>query len=410
MISFLIVLFIMGVIVYLNKKGFPLAVNLGVGTLVLATMSLKLTSIPQIIIRTITDVGTLELVASVSLIQILGYILEQTKKLQKLIRALHELISSLKIQLMMIPSIIGLIPGPGIVMLSAPLIEKAAGESVMAGLKSYVNYWFRAAIQFSCPISFSFIITISLVKVNPLYLFLAQLPVTIIMYVSGYLRELRFVRRKGSNSEIISGDKASVLKNILALLWKSDFLLVIFILTLLFDIKLYITVIVTIFMVVLQEKIRLKPLILMIKKGFSPKMLFLILSMMLFKTAIEETATMESISSWWNTTSWPPEMLFFVMPLLIGLITGAYAGAAAISFSLFAPMIIANNLNIFFVAVVYSFGKIGVMLSPVNASVLLTADYFNANPNNVFKRIARSLPSAFAMILAIYFVGSFYLD
>ncbi len=410
MISFLIVLFIMGVIVYLNKKGFPLAVNLGIGTLVLAIMSLKFSSIPQIIIRTVTDVGTLELVASVSLIQILGYILEKTKKLQKLIEALHELISSLKIQLMMIPSIIGLIPGPGIVMLSAPLIEKAAGESIMAGLKSYVNYWFRAAIQFSCPISFSFIITISLVKVNPLYLFLAQLPVTIIMYASGYFREMRFVCRKESNPEIISKEKDSVLKNVLALLWKSDFLLIIFILTLLFDIKLYITVIVTIFMVALQEKIRLKPFVLMIKKGFSPKMLLLILSMMLFKTAIEETATMESISSWWNTTSWPPEMLFFVMPLLIGLITGAYAGAAAISFSLFAPMIIANNLNIFFVAVVYSLGKIGVMLSPVNASVLLTADYFNANPNNVFKRIARSLPSAFAMILAIYFVGSFYLN
>lgn len=405
MISLLTILGIMGMIIYLTKKGYSLVTSLFIGAVLLSIASFRVTSIPGIMFKTIANKDTLELLLAVSLIQILGYCLEHTGRMEKLIETLYALISNLRFQLLMIPSIIGLIPGPGVVMLSAPLIEKTAEDRISADLKSYINYWFRAAVQFSFPISFSFIITISFVEINPLHLFLMQLPITIVMLIVGYFFELKKVPKTIELHTDTDCSKGDTFKNLLSLLRRIDFLVVMLTFTLVFNLAFYVAVIIAILLVAIQEKIDLKQLFSLCVKGFSKNLFFLILAMMFFKTAVVETSTIDNIGSWWATTSMPLEILLFIMPILIGIVTGAYGSAAALSFSLLTPVIMSNNLGLFYVAIVYSLSKIGVMLSSINVSILLTANYFGANPNKVYRKIYRSVPSIIIMVVITYLLG-----
>lgn len=404
MFSLLIILaLVMLLIIILTKKDIPLGFNLFLGAVIIAIFTGGYKILPQYIILTLKDTTTLELLVAVSLIQILGYTLKITNRMQRVINSLYDVLEDLRLVLMFIPVLIALIPGPGVVMLSAPLIEESTKNLLSPEKKSFINFWFRAAVQFCSPTSFAFIIAINMTNASSQHLFFIQLFFALGMLLMGYLLELKKLPRI-VNDEFDSKKqrKSSGANSIIHLLKNCSFLILILILTVGFGIRVSLAVITAFILVIFEEKILLSQLADIFKKGFSWKMFMLILGMMFFSTTIQESAIIDDISSWWVGLGMPVELLLILLPLLIGLVIGNYAGAAAITFALLAPMIQSYNLGIIPIAVIYSLSRIGCIFSPTNSSVILTVEYFRANLMKVYVKFAYMMPPVLIMISALY--------
>ncbi len=402
LLRLIILILVMLMIVVLNKKKFPLGLTLIIGAIILVISNFGFSAISYYLFLTLTNNTTLELLIAVSLIQILGYMIRETGRMKRVVKSLYEIFSDFRTLLMIIPSVIALIPGPGVVMLTAPMIEEVSKEVIPPNKKAFINFWFRAAIHFCNPISFAFIIAISLTNVNTKQLFLMQLPLTIIMLFSGYLLELKKLPREVDGFVRVESNEKKILKSIFVLLKNCSFLLLILFSTLILDFRMSWAIGLSLLLVYIQEKITLHDLLKIFRKGFSWKMATLVFGMMFFSIIVEESSIIEGISSLWVQLGMPVEVLLLILPLLIGWVVGAYSGAVAVTFALLTPIIQSYNLGIISVGVVYSLSKIGVILSPVNSSVLLSVEYFKASLLHVQKKFMMALPIPTVVIVVLY--------
>ncbi len=96
---------------------------------------------------------TLSLAIIVSLILILSNSLEQAGQMQRLLENFKGLISNPKINLVIFPALIGLLPMPGGAIFSAPMVKDlGAGINLSKSKLSYINYWFRHVWEYSWPL------------------------------------------------------------------------------------------------------------------------------------------------------------------------------------------------------------------------------------------------------------------
>lgn len=368
-----------------------LGIALSIGSFLLLVMQGSLSNIMDAVLLTIKDTTTIDLLISINLIQILGITLESEGVIQRIVNQLNDLIGSSKMILFLIPILAALIPGPGVVLLSAPIIEEASRTSNLSGTdKSYINYWFRAAFQASSPITFAFVLATGIAGINKGLYFLWLLPFSVVMLVSGYWHQLRniscpestVVRRKGS----LGG-----------LLYDLTFIWVVLLLYLGLNLPFSIGILAAIVWVIVRERPNVRLVKEYILKGISLEPTVLILGIMFFKSTVESCGLMEDVIGWFMVLGAPILLPMILLPLLIGLVLGNYAGAVAMSFAFLSG----TYQYIPLLAVIGIVARIGVYISPVDSSRLLTVGYFHGNDNLLRSKILKSLGCSIVLV-AIY--------
>lgn len=154
-------------VILLNKRGVMFGVALLIGGLLVLVYGGFWANFLPTIWNTISCVTTIDLLISINLIHILGIMLEEEGVLHRLVVKLFQIAGNNRVILLLIPILTALIPGPGVVLLSAPIIEEASEKDNLDGTeKSFINYWFRAAMQASSPLTFAFVLAAGMVGVN----------------------------------------------------------------------------------------------------------------------------------------------------------------------------------------------------------------------------------------------------
>ena len=103
-------------------------------------------------VRVFTTFSTLQTLIVVVEIGVLGSILKKYGILERIVRALEQLIPSKKALIMILPGIMGMLPVPGGAFLSAPFVDQLGTELKMSGeQKSVVNLYFRHFAMFVLP-------------------------------------------------------------------------------------------------------------------------------------------------------------------------------------------------------------------------------------------------------------------
>ena len=110
-------------------------------------------------------------------------------------------------------------------------------------------------------------------------------------------------------------------------------------------------------------------------------MLFLIFAIMIFKGILEDSEAVIHMRNELMTYGIPVMLLVLIMPLLSGFILGIAIGFVGASFPLIIPLIQSPDLlkYLSYAGIAYTFGYIGMMISPVHLCFLVTKDYFKAN-------------------------------
>jgi integral membrane protein (TIGR00529 family) len=126
-----------------------------------------------------------------------------------------------------------------------------------------------------------------------------------------------------------------------------------------------------------------KSLMKAMKHGFSAEVIILILGVMFFKEAMENSGAVKNLSQFFVSEGIPLLPILFFLPFITGLLTGITVGFVGGTFPLLIS--IAGNLSLPAASFAFASGFLGVLLSPVHVCLILTREYFKADLWGIYK-------------------------
>jgi hypothetical protein len=159
---------------------------------------------------------TLSLAVIVCLILVLSHSMEVTGQMKRLLDSFRGLIKPPRLNLVVFPALIGLLPMPGGAIFSAPMVKTLGARlNLSPGLLSYTNYWFRHVWEYWWPLYPGVLLTTALADLH-LWVFVVGLfPLTLVSIGIGYvpLRGMRVEEEKGSGRVESAVGQAGALGN-----------------------------------------------------------------------------------------------------------------------------------------------------------------------------------------------------
>ncbi|MFO7967548.1 MAG: DUF401 family protein [Archaeoglobaceae archaeon] len=343
-------------------------------------------------INTSASLETLRLVALVLAAFTLGYSMEYFQLLEDLTAAASRMAGKMSIPIL--PSVVGFLPMPGGALLSAVMLKKPVNlYNIPGDVATYINYWFRHFWIPIWPLYPSFIIAAAVVEAEYTQFILSTYPITLGAIVGGIL----FTRiGKLGNPTVNKQDLKIVIKSIYPIL------LVAF-LTLLFKIDLLYTILLSLAILYIQNRASPGDIGKILRKTIDYKIIILIFAVMIYKDLIVATGAAEVFFGHLQTYNFPPFAAAFLLSFIVGFATGielSYASVAMPMLTMFtgtAAGLVPQNLMLVFGA-----GFLGVMMSPLHLCLVLTADYFNAGLNSVYRYLAPVFATCFLFIVVFF--------
>jgi len=320
------------------------------------------------------------------------------------------------VSLILIPAAIGMVPMPGGALFSAPLVGLTAEDSGnSAEWKAAVNYWFRHILEYWWPLYPVVIVTLSIFTLQTWKFMLLQIPFTLVSLCAGYFfllksRKLPFTiaEPNGQNMPriqrvllpiaiivsatlVLPGLFHKILPGLNPASWK--------LLSMLSGLA------VSLFIIWFD---RLNHSRKMFSDVLSRKTLnvFITLSgVMIFESLLDSSGLIPLASRELALGRVPISMIIAFLPFLAGLVTGIAIGFAGAAFPIVVGFISAGEINLqpmAALALAFSMGYAGMMLSPVHLCFLLTVDYFSASFIKVYRYILPCVASIMVFGVILY--------
>lgn len=349
----------------------------------------------------VIDPVTLELFAIIILVIFLGNLLQGRGNLKKTVASLETFIKNPRLSLIISPALMGLLPMPAGALFSAPMVEESSRNlRISPESKTFLNYWFRHIWEYTWPLYPGLILAAAILDVPIRKIIVAQLPLTLAAIFAG----LFFGIRKISFSQNLANKKkpGEVLQGILSFIINIWPILAIIFLVLVFKIELILALLIITGTFLATARIKGREIFLAVKKSFSWEMLFLIASVMIFKRILEISPLFAAIPTFFEALGISPLLFLFLLPFLIGLLTGLTAAFVGIAFPLLLPIVFQSEPNLAYVMLAYAGGFAGILLSPVHLCLIVTKQYFKADFKKIYKMLLS--PVAFVVLVALAIV------
>jgi integral membrane protein (TIGR00529 family) len=296
-----------------------------------------------------------------------------------------------KIVVVSMPLLIGLIPSVGGAYFSAPMVAETTRDSKMTPEeKGFINYWFRHPWEYILPL-YPGILLASAVTRIPLYnLIIVNLTYAVLILITGFVFAMR-------------GSKGSVKKEghlSLKGVWSFVPIFTVLLLVVVFHIELHYALIFAVLFLLLFYRYKPKSAFAAFKHGFSPGVILLIVGVMFFKEAMENSGAVKNLSQFFVKEGIPVSPLLFLLPFITGLLTGLTVGFVGSTFPLIIS--VAGDASIGAVSFAFASGFLGVLLSPVHVCLILTREYFKADMWGIYKRMIPGCLVIFCAAVAEY--------
>lgn len=389
-------------IVVLTERRVHMGISMALGSLALALLfGMDPGSFIRTILRSILDPETLSLLGILLLIFVLEASLEISGQLDRIVSGMKGVMKDARAVMAAIPALIGLLPMPGGAMFSAPIMESAgAGIRISPEEKTFINYWFRHLWEYAFPLYPGVVLASHLGGVEISNFMMVQSILSVAAIGAGISFILRKVKREEDPHQ---GTKEGYVRLLLDM---SPILLIVFLL-LLFRVNIILTLLSSIVLVLLMNKIfREIPFIL--KRGFSWKLLLLVVGVMAFKGTLEGSEALDRIAELLIGFRSALPFLFFAIPFIGGLLTGLTVGYVGISFPMLVPLIPDGSPRFGYLVLAYAGGYVGVLLSPFHLCLVLTSQYFGAEMGKLYRILIPYTIWIMLVALAIFSVAHIF--
>jgi integral membrane protein (TIGR00529 family) len=418
------IIFIFVGILVLNRFGLHLAVSLLAGSISLGIwMGMTPKELLTCLYESIISHQTLSLALIVWLIMVMSVIMEKSGHMKRLVSSFTCLTKDARVVGTVMSALIGLLPMPGGALFSAPLVGEALSRvDASPEHKTALNYWFRHIWEYWWPLYPGVILAIALLNTQTWRFMVFAAPLTLISVAAGYFFIIRPMGSTGFNSESRIS-RQGIKEFIYEMMPITIIILSIIIITGLSEILSLInpdisipslvSVIVGISGAILwvcrSNSIAPSGLISATLGKSNLIMIFLIISIMLFKGVMTDSGAVQGIKNELMTYGIPPILLILIMPFFSGFILGIAIGFVGASFPLIIPLIPAHDTYIYisYAVLAYTFGYMGMMLSPVHLCFLVTRDYFKAGIGGSYNYVVKTSITVLVSSALLFFAANF---
>jgi len=381
----IIILFVFTVILVLLRMKWNLGLVMLIGAAVLGLMKgVGPVDLVVVSAEAAADPKSVMLIAALALIMVLENVMKKTETMNMLVDSLKGIFGDNRVVMAMMPAIIGILPSPGGARFSAPLVEESAsGSDIHKDRLSFINHWFRHIWEYVSPLFPGFIMASAIAEVSMGSLFRYQVafPLTVLAVGTVY-------GFKGIRAEKYSGSKHSKAGLFARFVVSFGPILAVMLLVFFNVLNIAWAMLVVVAAMMAYFRYTPKKIYVTLKESLFLKTLILVAGIMVFKGMMEHTKVVDSLPGFFASTGIPIELILFILPFMVGLMTGITLAFVSVTFPMLLPMIGgAGSPDMGMLAFAYASGFAGVMFSPVHLCLVLTKDYFHSELTPIYRQM-----------------------
>jgi integral membrane protein (TIGR00529 family) len=332
------------------------------------------------------------LTALVLLVNVLGIAMKHTGISDRLAPALQGVFKSRRFAMAMIPMMMGMLPTPGGIMLSAPMVRDL-GDHIGVGRTrlAAINFHFRHQMETVWPLFPSVPLIQGMLGISAFTL----ISHNIAIMAGGLLGGVIFLLLSGippkNKDAQPNGRFITNIQSFIGALWPIALVIGLYAG---FNLSPAIGILLAIIAFLIFHKVPPRQCTAMFKSGFEFDIILLILGALLFKLDIEAGNAIPAVVQFLSDIHVPVNVLIFFLPLLVAFLTGVTMPTVAITFPFLIPFIgTGQDTKIGLEVLAFSGLVCGLLLTPIHLCLALSATYFEAP---LMKLIVKLLaPTAF---------------
>lgn len=382
-----------GIIFFIKLKK-PLFVSILAGAL----LSIVLYKIPiiksgELTLKACTSKETIALVLAFYTITYIQRMMEKRGHLLLAERSLNNIFNSRRINAMLAPFIIGLLPSAGAVLIAAPIVQNASDGYLEVEEQTFVTSYFRHISEAFLPTYSSILLALELSGVDMTMFVLGMLPMVVMLFVLGYVFYVRKIPKSDGVSK--STNKKQDVKNLIISLWPIAVTIII-ILTL--KIPPHMAVIPVIIVSIFVNKFTLSELLPMIKSAFETKLIINTVMIMVFKELLTYTGIIGKLPGYFEALPIPPTAVFALIFFFGTLVAGSQA-IIALALPLAFASIPTGGLALMILLMCITY--IAMQISPTHICLAIVTEAFNVSLADLVKKTFPVVVT-FSVITVIY--------
>jgi integral membrane protein (TIGR00529 family) len=339
------------------------------------------------------------------LVNVIGAAMEEIGLTRRLVPAMQGLFRSRRFALALIPLMMGMLPTPGGIMLSAPMVREAGDKiGVERSRLAAINFLFRHQWEPFWPLFPAVPLIQSMLGISALTLFGYHIMLSGASFLIGMVVLLMFgIPPKRPEHEHAKRHVGHHLLDFLHAFWPIGFTAGLYI-TL--DVPPAAGILLAIIGLLILHRVPLKRWAVVFKAAREPDTVLLIFGALFFKLNIEAGGAIGSVVEFLISARVPPYLLLFLLPMLVGFATGVTMPTVAMTY----PFLIAfigtgAEVKMGLEALAFSGLLFGLWLTPVHLCITLSASYFDTS---LMKIITKLIPPAVGVaaagaLLAVFF-------
>ena len=308
-------------------------------------------------------------------------------------RSLDNIFNSKRINAMLAPFIIGLLPSAGAVLIAAPIVQNASENYLDVEEQTFVTSYFRHISEAFLPTYSSILLALELSGVDMTMFVLGMLPMIIVLFILGYIFYVKKIPKSDGISKSVN--KKKDIKNLIISLWPIAVTIII-ILTL--KIPPHKAVIPVIIVSIFVNKFTIKELLPMFKSAFEVKLIVNTIMIMVFKELLTYTGIIEKLPEYFGALPIPPVAVFSLIFFLGTLVAGSQAIIA-----LALPLAFASipNGGLALMILLMCITYIAMQISPTHICLAIVTEAFDVSLADLVKKTF-PIVITFSVITIVY--------
>ena len=326
------------------------------------------------------------LTALITLVNVLGVAMRETNVSQRLVSALQGLFKSRRLALAGIPMMMGMLPTPGGIMLSAPMVRDLGDHiGIDRSHSAAINFFFRHQWETVWPL-FPAVLFIQNMLGVPAFSLISH---NMAMMLAGTLGGTIFLLLRGmppkSGEKRPKGKLLHDLRDFAGAFWP---IVLVAVLYAGFNLPPAAGLLPAIVIFLAVHRLPLDRWRSIFRSAFKFDLVLLIFGALVFKVNLEAGGAVNDVVTFLSDANVPRHLVLFFVPMLVGFLTGMTVGSVAITFPLLIPfMHTADELKLGLEVLAFSGLICGLLTSPVHLCMPLSASYFETPLSKIIVRI-----------------------
>lgn len=388
----LLMIFIGIILVIKYNKPLHMGILVGIGITILL-YGINFSESIKLVLKGTFSKDTIYLVLAVYSITFLQRMLEKRKHIMLAEQSLNNIFNSRRVNAMVAPFIIGLLPSAGAVLIAAPIVDNAAGDYISKEERTFVTSYFRHISESFLPTYAHILLALNLTHVDMTSFVIGMLPMVVVLFLLGYFI---YVRKIPKSTDVIEPkSKLPEIKNLVISLWS---IVVTIAIVLILKIPVYIAIIPVIIVAIIVDKFKFKELAPMVITAFEGKLIVTTVLIMIFKEVLTFTGVIERLPNYFAMLPIHPVVIFALIIFFGTIVAGS---KAIIALTLPLAFVTIPNGGVGLMILLMCITYIAMQISPTHICLAIVTEHYGTSFIDLVKKTMPVL-LIFMAIVPIY--------